>query len=234
MFWLIFVLSLFSVCNAILTGKVQNYIIVGDMYKSLFNVTEHQCICEMIKVNDLISALNYFSANQTCRLFPSNISTIFIESYSNSFFLFLNQSSISILNAQEYQPITSLSPLTIIPSTSPSSTSRTSSTSSSTSTTTSTSTLTSTTSKTTSSSTSASTTTSTSSTSTSTSTSTTTSATSSTSTTTSSSSSTSSSTSTTTSSTSTTSKTTSSSTSSTSSTTASKATTTRTMTEPTK
>ncbi|CAF1466805.1 unnamed protein product [Adineta steineri] len=72
------------------------------MYNSLFDVTQDQCICEMIKVNDSISALNYFSTNQTCQLFRSNISTIYIEFYSNSTFVFLNQSSISILDIQEY------------------------------------------------------------------------------------------------------------------------------------
>ncbi|CAF4234331.1 unnamed protein product [Adineta steineri] len=128
MFCLIFFLSLFSVCNSILIAKVQGYTIVGDMYKNLFNVTENQCICEMIKVNDSISALNYFSTNQTCQLFRSNISTIYIEFYSNSFFLFLNQSSISILNIREYQPNTSSSTPTIISSTSASSTSTTTST----------------------------------------------------------------------------------------------------------
>ncbi|CAF1415915.1 unnamed protein product, partial [Adineta steineri] len=67
----------------------------------------------MIKVNDSISALNYFSINQTCQLFRSNASTIYIEFYSNSTFIFLNQSSITILNVQEYQPSTSsLTPTT--------------------------------------------------------------------------------------------------------------------------
>ncbi|CAF4416791.1 unnamed protein product, partial [Adineta steineri] len=102
MFWLIFILSLFSVCNSIRIAKVQGYIIVGDMYKNLLDVTQNQCICEMIKVNDLISASNYFPINQTCQLFRSNASTIYIEFYSNSALIFLNQSSISILNAQEY------------------------------------------------------------------------------------------------------------------------------------
>ncbi|CAF4281370.1 unnamed protein product, partial [Adineta steineri] len=131
MLWLIFILSLFSVCNSILIAKVQGYIIVGDMYKNLFNITKDQCICEMIKVNDLISALNYFPINQTCQLFRSNMSTIYIEFYSNSTLIFLNQSSISILNAQEYQLSTS-SP---IPTTTSSSSSTSTSTSTSTTTT---------------------------------------------------------------------------------------------------
>ncbi|CAF0861295.1 unnamed protein product [Adineta steineri] len=73
------------------------------MYNNLFNVTEDQCICEMIKLNDSISALNYFSTNQTCQLYRSNISTIYVEYYLNSTIIFLNQSSITILNILEYR-----------------------------------------------------------------------------------------------------------------------------------
>ncbi|CAF3764582.1 unnamed protein product, partial [Adineta steineri] len=80
------------------------------------NVTEDQCICEMIKVNDSISALNYFSTNQTCQLYRSNSSTIYVEFYLNSTIIFLNQSSISILNILEYQPSTTSSTPTAISS----------------------------------------------------------------------------------------------------------------------
>ncbi|CAF4259403.1 unnamed protein product, partial [Adineta steineri] len=130
MFRLIFILSLFCVCNAILITKIQNIIIVGNMYNNLLNVTEDQCICEMIEANDGISALNYFSTNQTCQLFRSNSSTIYVEFYLNSTTIFLNQSSmsISILNIQGYQSSTSSSTSTIIPSTSPSTTSSSTST----------------------------------------------------------------------------------------------------------
>ncbi|CAF4191357.1 unnamed protein product [Adineta steineri] len=131
MFWILFILSLFCVCNSIPITKIQNIIIVGNMYNNLFNVTEDQCICEMIKVNDSISALNYFSTNQTCQLYRSNISTIYVEFYLNSTIIFLNQSSISILNILEYQPSTTSS--TAISSTTSSSTTTTT-TSSSTST----------------------------------------------------------------------------------------------------
>ncbi|CAF4189384.1 unnamed protein product, partial [Adineta steineri] len=99
------------------------------MYNNLLNVTEDQCICEMIKVNGSISALNYFSTNQTCQLFRSNSSTIYIEFYLNSTFIFLNQSSISILNIQEYQLSTTSSTPTAISSTTSSSSSSTTSTS---------------------------------------------------------------------------------------------------------
>ncbi|CAF0736736.1 unnamed protein product [Adineta steineri] len=112
MFRLIFILSLFCVCNAILITKIQNIIIVGNIYNNLFNVTENQCICEMIKANDAISALNYFSANQTCQLYRSNSSTIYVEFSLNSTIIFLNQSSISILDIEEYLDVICL---TIIP-----------------------------------------------------------------------------------------------------------------------
>ncbi|CAF1003793.1 unnamed protein product [Adineta steineri] len=157
MFWLIFILLLFSACNAIRITKIQNIIIVGNIYNTLLNVTEDQCICEMIKVNDAICALNYFSTNQTCQLYRSNSSTIFVEFHLNSTIIFLYQSSILILDIQEYQPITSSSTPTAIllsspssasPSASPSAISSSSSTTTSSST--STSTTTSTTSKTTS------------------------------------------------------------------------------------
>ncbi len=101
MFWKFFILSLLSFGDPILITKIQDNIMVGNMNNLLFNITQDQCICEMIQSNDLISALNYFPSNQTCQLFHSNITSVFIEYYSNSFFLFINQSSISISNIKE-------------------------------------------------------------------------------------------------------------------------------------
>jgi hypothetical protein len=101
MFWKFFILSLFCVGDSILITTIQNNIMVGTMNNVLFNITQDQCICQMIQSNDLISALNYFPSNQTCQLFHSNITTVFIEYYSNSLFLFINQSSISIANIKE-------------------------------------------------------------------------------------------------------------------------------------
>jgi len=98
MFWLVFILSLFSVANSIRIGKIENYIMIGIINHSLVNITEDQCICQMIQAN--LSALNYFQTNQTCQLLNNNISTIFIEFYTNSSFLFINQSSISITTIQ--------------------------------------------------------------------------------------------------------------------------------------
>ncbi len=98
MFWLVVILSLFSVANSIRIGKIENYIMIGIINDSLVNITEDQCICQMIQSN--LSALNYFQTNKTCQLLNNNISTIFIEFYTNSSFLFINQSSISITTVQ--------------------------------------------------------------------------------------------------------------------------------------
>jgi len=101
MFWKFFILSLLSVGDSILITKIQDNIMVGIMNNTLFDISQDQCICQMIQSNDLISALNYFPSNETCQLFHSNITSVFIEFYSNSFFLFINQSSISILNIKQ-------------------------------------------------------------------------------------------------------------------------------------
>jgi outer membrane phospholipase A len=101
MFWKFFILSLFSVGDCILITKIQDNIMVGIMNNMLFNITQDQCICEMIQSNDTISALNYFPTNQTCQLYHSNISSVFIEFYSGSSFIFINQSVISISNIKE-------------------------------------------------------------------------------------------------------------------------------------
>jgi hypothetical protein len=101
MFWKFFILSLLSVGDSILITQIQDNIMVGIMNNTLFNITQDQCICQMIQSNDLISALNYFPSNETCQLFHSNITSVFIEFYSNSVFLFINQSSISISNIKQ-------------------------------------------------------------------------------------------------------------------------------------
>ncbi|CAF1183323.1 unnamed protein product [Adineta steineri] len=66
------------------------------MNNSLFNITEEQCICEMVKLNGFVSAVNYFATNETCQLFSFDISSILIAFNLNSSFLFINQSTISI------------------------------------------------------------------------------------------------------------------------------------------
>ncbi|CAF4188986.1 unnamed protein product, partial [Adineta steineri] len=70
--------------------------VIGVMNNSLFNVTEEQCICEMMELNGFVSAVNYFATNETCQLFSFDISSILIAFNLNSSFLFINQSTISI------------------------------------------------------------------------------------------------------------------------------------------
>ncbi|CAF4090588.1 unnamed protein product [Adineta steineri] len=48
---------------------------IGNIPKSLWNVTQNQCICEMINSNGTISTLNYFSINQTYRITSTILSS---------------------------------------------------------------------------------------------------------------------------------------------------------------
>jgi len=98
MFWLVVILSLFSVVNSIRISKIENFIMIGIINDTLVNITEDQCKCEMIQAN--LSVLNYFQTNETCQLFNNNISRILIEFHSNSSVLFINQLSISIITIQ--------------------------------------------------------------------------------------------------------------------------------------
>jgi hypothetical protein len=100
MFWMIIIFSLFSVVDSIPISQIEDHIMIGITNNSLFNVTRDQCICQMIQSNELISALNYFQTNQICQLFSSNKNSILIQFSSNSTFLFINQSSISITNSE--------------------------------------------------------------------------------------------------------------------------------------
>jgi len=97
MFWMmVYILSLFSIVNSIIIGKIENNIMVGTTSNLLMNITLDQCICQMMTMsNALITALNYFQINQTCQLFNSNISSITIELNFNSSFIFINQSEIN-------------------------------------------------------------------------------------------------------------------------------------------
>jgi hypothetical protein len=100
MLWMIVVLSLVSVGESVRVGKIEDYIMMGNACYSLFNLTFEQCICQMIILNGRISALNYFSTNQTCQLFNYNTSSILIQSYFNASLIFINQSAISITVVQ--------------------------------------------------------------------------------------------------------------------------------------
>ncbi|CAF0810347.1 unnamed protein product [Adineta steineri] len=100
MFCIFFVLLVFSTGGGIFISKIDNNILIGNISESLWNVTQNQCICEMIQSNGIISTLNYFATNQTCQLFYTNDSSIIIESNVNSSLIFMNQSAIFIAQNQ--------------------------------------------------------------------------------------------------------------------------------------
>ena len=100
MFWIVVILSLFSIADSIGIAKIENYVMIGNVNKVLVNISQSQCICEMIKSNQTISALNYLSLNQTCQVFYTNGSSIVVGYNLNSTLMFVNQSSISITNIQ--------------------------------------------------------------------------------------------------------------------------------------
>ncbi|CAF1066509.1 unnamed protein product [Adineta steineri] len=100
MFRMFFVLLVFSTGGGILISKIDNNILIGNISESLWNITQNQCICEMIQSNGIISTLNYFSTNQTCQLFYTNDSSILVESNLNSSLIFTNQSAIFIAQNQ--------------------------------------------------------------------------------------------------------------------------------------
>ena len=98
MFWMVVILSFFSVADSIGIGKIENYVVIGSVNRVLLNISRGQCICEMIQSNQTISVLNYFSFNQTCQVFYTNGRSIVIGYNLNSTLMFVNQSSISITN----------------------------------------------------------------------------------------------------------------------------------------
>jgi hypothetical protein len=100
MFWIVFILSLFSVIHCVIIGQINDYIMIGNTNYVLSNQTKDQCICQMIQSNQFLVGLNYFQTNQTCQLFYFNQNSIFIQSYFNSSFIFINQSSLSITNSE--------------------------------------------------------------------------------------------------------------------------------------
>jgi hypothetical protein len=100
MFWMIVVLSLFFAGDSVKIGKIQNAIVISIINNSLSNITGDQCICQMMKSNELLSAVNYFQINQTCQLYSSNITSVTIEFNLYSDFIFVNQSLITITTVQ--------------------------------------------------------------------------------------------------------------------------------------
>ncbi|CAF3868456.1 unnamed protein product [Adineta steineri] len=96
MFWIFFAFLVFSTGGCILINKIDNNILIGNISESLWNITQNQCVCEMIQSNGIISTLNYFSTNETCQLFYTNFTSILIEFDLNSSLIFMNQSAIFV------------------------------------------------------------------------------------------------------------------------------------------
>ncbi|UJR34847.1 hypothetical protein I4U23_027628 [Adineta vaga] len=92
MLWILCIFYLFSLNNCILLNQIQNTIIIGNINQFFVNQTRDQCICHMIEFNESISALNYFSVNQTCQLFSSNNNSIKIQLHLDSLLILINQS----------------------------------------------------------------------------------------------------------------------------------------------
>ncbi|CAF1167386.1 unnamed protein product [Adineta steineri] len=108
MLWRIFLVTLFYTVDSILLGKITNGMMIGTIYKSLFNINQNQCICEMIQSNQSITALNYFSINQTCQLLISNITSSSIQFNLYTSLIFFNQTLILPQNINE---LTTIPPL---------------------------------------------------------------------------------------------------------------------------
>ncbi|CAF1403131.1 unnamed protein product, partial [Adineta steineri] len=92
---------------------IKDNILIGVISKSLLDLTQDQCICEMLNSDESIYALNYFSTNQTCQLLYSNITSTIIEFSLNSSLIYMNQSSISLTT----KSTTALSTTTVTTST---------------------------------------------------------------------------------------------------------------------
>jgi hypothetical protein len=92
MFWMIVVLSLFFAGDSVKIGKIQNTIVIDIINNSLSNITGDQCICQMMKSNELLSAVNYFQINQTCQLYSSNMTSVTVQFYLYSIlYLLINR-----------------------------------------------------------------------------------------------------------------------------------------------
>ena len=88
-------LTFFIGGDCIIVGKLEGAKLIANVYQTKVFLTQEQCICEMVKSINLISALNYFSTNQTCQLFSSSLVSFDIELSANSLAVFTNQSNIA-------------------------------------------------------------------------------------------------------------------------------------------
>lgn len=88
MMWAIWFLCLFSLAHGVLLGQIRDTIIVGNLTRSISNLTKGQCICKMIGSNGSIDAVNFIPSKQICQLFPSSINPIAIQQNFNATLIF--------------------------------------------------------------------------------------------------------------------------------------------------
>lgn len=81
--------------SSIEIGKINNHVMTNFVNQTLVNLTQNQCICQMIRSNQTILGLNYFSTNQICQILSSNINANFIIFNPNSVLIFRNQTFMS-------------------------------------------------------------------------------------------------------------------------------------------
>ena len=94
MWRLVILLTIVLSVDCVVVGQIQDAQLTGDDNEAWFNQTREQCICEMVKSNGLILALNYFVTNQTCQFFFFNVTNIRIEFYMDCLVIYVNQSAI--------------------------------------------------------------------------------------------------------------------------------------------
>ena len=93
---IVIILSLSAIADCVKLGKADNYIMIGNINRTLVNVTIDQCKCEMLQLNGPICALNYFLTNQSCQVLCSYTNAIQVQYQSYSTLLFFNRSLISV------------------------------------------------------------------------------------------------------------------------------------------
>ena len=88
--------SIISSMNCALLTEIDNFIMIGNADAIFVNKTRNECICKMINSNSSIAALNYYPNNQTCQLFSSRITSIYVQLNPNATLLYLNQSNLTV------------------------------------------------------------------------------------------------------------------------------------------
>ncbi|UJR11750.1 hypothetical protein I4U23_015931 [Adineta vaga] len=97
MFAILLLFSTFSIGgDCVIVGKLQDAKLIGNISETIVSQTQQQCICQMLKSVDSISAVNYFSTTQICQLFSTSSSGLIdLQLSANSLVLYTNQSIIA-------------------------------------------------------------------------------------------------------------------------------------------